>query len=514
MADELIRFLLNLDTSSVREEELEGAMHWVIPTAILGDDQVIEGNDGAYLYPGAENAKSADLWNHMPIVADHPKEGDKFVSARSPEWLNARKVGLMLNSHHDDGRLWTESWLNQERTKKIDIRIYNAVKAKQQMEVSTGLKASVQRTPGKKGGKAYKGRVHSYKPDHLAILPDKAGAFSIAMGGGLFANQAAQPEGEVTVLQRAAMLALEPLGIKLTANEVSFSDITSQLSAALAAKLGEPGQYWRGYICDVFKDWCVYRTDADYRSDTLWMVEYKVANDAVTLTTEPVQVQRSTTYKEVTGSRTYVRNESGGLSVLSPDPVPDPKETEMAFNKKDHITALISNGVYAEGDRAELEKMPDGILEKIKVPVAVSPPPPPAPVLTNTQPANQPAAKLTREELLALMPPDWVAVHNQGQKALTQRRTQLIGIVKASPNNAFTDQALSEMDIDNLAAIANLAKGTATPAQDPRFLEGFDPSQVGVEDYSGQAAPLGVVVTNAAGPGEADGLDLPKMKWE
>ena len=54
------------------------------------------------------------------------------------------------------------------------------------MEVSTGLKTYNVEKEGFHDGVLYKAVARNLRPDHLALLPDQKGAYSIEQGGGLF----------------------------------------------------------------------------------------------------------------------------------------------------------------------------------------------------------------------------------------------------------------------------------------------------------------------------------------
>lgn len=503
-----------------RKDTLEGRPHLVVPCTMLKDDMVIEGSKGPILYPGIENKKSVPAWDHMPIVVDHPKSGSKFVSARSKQWIDARKVGIILNTAHD-GKLVTECWFDEARTKQIDKRVYDAIVNDQPMETSTGLGAEVEWNKGRQNGKAYKGIARDYKPDHLAILPDAIGALSVAAGGGLFANMATMPEGTQTVLSRSAEKLLNQIKVEMLNNELSFSQTTSQLSDLLAAKLGQPGKYWSGYICEVYGDRVIFR---DYPStpgydgprDQLYLIEYTVEDDTVALKGDPKQVERVVRYETV-DNEVLVSNEAGDLVPTAEivPPVPT-KESDMAFDKKAHVSALITNGVIEESQRATFEALPDATVQAMKVPAKPATPPTPEvkaePVVANAAPAT---AKMSREEVVALLGPEFMEVHNQGQEALKTSKARYIEVIKANPNNKFSDEMLANMKLPQLAAMAELARTTTPTPADTGFVDGWHP------DFSGMAAPApGVIGNQAAGgkkkgppEGEKGGLKLPRMTF-
>jgi hypothetical protein len=436
MAREFYRFTVNVGGTKLRRETLEGRPHLVAEGAIIPDG-VMKGLEGPFNYPHEENVKSVPRWNHMPIVLYHPTVNNQLVSARQVDVLNTRKVGLILNTRHD-GKVRAEFWFDEERTKEVDERVYNSLIEEKPIEVSTGLGAQCDRVPGEVGGVKHNGNLSDYEPDHVAVLPDKTGAFSIAMGGGIFAN--------------------------IANLEMSYDQIRAAVSAALEAKYSQPGYSWNGYLLDVFDGYLVYcMTDSEYNR-ICYRLDYTVKDGKVELSGEPVEVVRTVQYKDVKNEE--VIQEVSGLSRVSE------KEKGMAFDKKAHVNSLIGNG-FEEGDRQWLEGLPDDKLQKIlPKQVPVSPPPVP-PVVVNQTPA---VPQLTQEQLLAVLGPQWLAVHNQGLKALANTKKQLIETIKANPNNKFTDEYLNNVqDLDMLAGMAELAKTGTPQAGNAMFQNGWDP---------------------------------------
>lgn len=507
MPRQRLQLVINL-RGKFRRATLEGRPHLVVPGVIL-KEEVLNGSEGPVFYPADQNKASANKWNHIPIVVDHPKVGNKFVSARSPQWVDSRKVGVLFNTQSDEeGKLSPEFWFDEERTKKIDQRVYDAIINEKPMEVSTGLEVEVTELKEEAtfNGSKYKRTASNYEPDHLAVLPDKVGALPVAKGGGLFANESKEmPESVQQVLGRSAEETLSRIGGNLTNNELSFGDTTRQLSDLLSAKFGEPGKYWPGSVCEVYKDRVIFRKNYDYRADGLWMISYSSKDDEVSLTGDASQVERVVSYQAA--NETYTANEAGDLV-----PVPM-KENLMAFDKKAHLATLIGNGGYGETDRAWLEGLPDATLERIKpIPVAapvVSPPTPAPPVANQGQ---LPAGPLTMEQLRAVLPPQFFTVHEQGQKALDKARAGYVEKIKANPRNVFSDAQLAAIsDLDTLAAMAQLAEQPVANQQPTSpFLNGWQP------DYLGAAAPIpgsGQVANQGADPPEAEGLPLPSLQF-
>lgn len=451
-----------------RRDTLEGRPHIVVPCTMLVEG-VINGSGGPLFYPKEENGKNPSRWNNMPIVVYHPMTPDgKPKSAREPAVINSRGIGRLLNTQHDDA-LRTECWFDEERTRSIDQRVYTAITNDIQMEVSTGLGLEVEETPGTYNEIAYNGIARDHEPDHLAILPDKVGACSIPMGGGLFANEEKEPESLRLVLHSSLANAVKAIGVKAdVGNELSFDRITGMLCEALSAKYGEKGKYWRGYIQETFSDYVVFSDG----NGNLMSIGYTADDSSVSLKDDAVPVVRVVEYVTADG-QAYVGNQSGSLVL---------KERSMPFDKKAHLDALTANGQIDAGQRAEFEKLSDTVLQAMKV---VTPTPAPVanqnPVPTPTPIGGQAPVQLTMEQLKQVLPPQFWAVHNQGQKALEKTKADLISTIMAAPGNKFDATYLNNMqDLDLLSGMAEIAKSVTvqnqqTAANGGMFQNGWQP---------------------------------------
>lgn len=176
-------------SGATRRATLNGREHIVAPLSLIVPG-VLNGSKGPLYYPQEEIARSAKLWNHVPIVVYHPLVDGQHVSARDPDVLNAQGIGVILRAAAN-GKLTAEGWFDVEQTRKIDNRILEALEAGKPIELSTGLFTDNEIAPD---GSAYEDKPYSfvarnYRPDHLAILPDQVGACSVKDGCGVLVNQ-------------------------------------------------------------------------------------------------------------------------------------------------------------------------------------------------------------------------------------------------------------------------------------------------------------------------------------
>lgn len=184
--------ICNFSPASVRLETLEEKEYVVVPMVILTEG-VHNGSSGPLYYPPEELSKTPVAWNHKPVVVYHPTMNGEPLSASEPHIINSRKVGLMMNTRWENGKLKSEAWLDRNKANKVDPRIMETVDKLETMELSTGVFLDIDKTAGNWNGEPYVGIARNFRADHLALLPDQVGACSLQDGAGLLRN--ARKEG-------------------------------------------------------------------------------------------------------------------------------------------------------------------------------------------------------------------------------------------------------------------------------------------------------------------------------
>jgi hypothetical protein len=175
-------------SGAIQRSSRNGRNYLVAPMTLIVPG-VLPGSHGPLLYPPDELAKNPSDWNAIPIVCRHPQVNGRFVSARHPEIIETYGLGQLYNAQYGD-KLTAEGWFDEEDTKRVDHRIYDALVNATVMEISTGLFSSTEKGRGVWNGRGYHGTARNYRPDHLAVLPDQKGACSVEDGCGLFVNLA------------------------------------------------------------------------------------------------------------------------------------------------------------------------------------------------------------------------------------------------------------------------------------------------------------------------------------
>jgi hypothetical protein len=483
MDQQLVNLVFNLKPSGIRYEYLDGRQHLVADTNML-TQEVIEGSLGPIFYTDEENAKWVQSWDHKPAVVYHPEKDGKGVTAADPTILNSSRLGIILNTRYDK-KLRTQTWLDVEKMDNLVPEIHKRLKAGEAIEVSTGLNIDLERTAGEYNGKKYIGIARNYRPDHLAILPDRTGAYSVAAGGGMgvvneeayntrwtqamreklakadfgdpanmsfpINNQedldsAAKLLGHAndpsTVRKRLIAIATRK-GLKVpeswskVANELSHSQLDCAIGIALRAKLEANGQRWGGWISDVFDDYIIY-----YENGQSFLLYYKADDNGVTFDGEPTAVELVSLYQTADGQQ-----------------IGNNLKTEIEdMGKKEIIDGLLAANVgWEESDRPELMKMGEPQLGKMLS--GAKPVKQPA-VVTNTKVVNSPKPGDKWGEFIASAPAEFqemiadVTAFNQQKRAEYIQTIIANGAAKGLEINA---EALAEYKTDALQLMADLS---------------------------------------------------------
>lgn len=287
---QLTKLMIANGKAKATRKVLDGKTYWVTPASILVEG-VLEGSDGAIFYPAEENTKNPSIWNKHPLTAGHPTHNGQPATAHNPDVLSKVGMGFFDNAKAmKGGKIRGEAWFEEEATKRVDIGIYNDLRAGRPIELSTGLLLRKTKAPegSNYNGKPYGHVASDYKPDHIAVLRNSKGACSIKDGCGILVNQ----------------------GDTLVANEaLCHAEVRRQLTELIDKKYGrvnglEPYSYV--YIEDVFDKKVIYSKGRD-----LYELGYSKNNKTgvVALSSDvPVKVRKVVSYKSV--ENTDVVNET------------------------------------------------------------------------------------------------------------------------------------------------------------------------------------------------------------
>lgn len=452
-----------------RMERLHGR-DWIVAPMVMLTSGVHDGSNGPLYYPLEELEKTPSVWNMKPIVVYHPDNNGAATTATDPVELERRQVGMVMHAECGDGKLRAEAWLERDRLDLVDPRILESIDRGQMVEVSTGLHTDNMFEPGRHEGQEYQHVARNYRPDHLAILPDKIGACSIKGGCGLLQQNELRP----------------------TDNALSHGNTQALIEKALREQHGS-----RCWITDVYPAFVVYeKSTGEVRSDlpmetVFYRQPYTLKKGQVELTGAP---------ETVTPVREY-RLDDGQLV----------GNTRERFAMCEKIDALIDNDAssWDEGDREFLAGQPDAVIDKI----AANAYKPPAasgddededgkpgkgkrkmPPTKNESPAPAPSV----DEYIDSAPPEIRDVLTAGIAAHNSEKATLIAGITSNESSKFTAEQLNAKGLEELQMLHTLA-AQPEPAPHATTSPRFD----------GQAAP-----TRNAAAGEGEGLALPTMTFD
>lgn len=478
-----------------RRTVLNGRDFIIAPMTMLVEG-VLNGSKGPAYYPAdlVTNQALVNTWNGMPIVVYHPQdENGGFVSARRPDVAEKAEVGRVYNAETQSGeraKLRGEAWFDVEACNRVDKRIVLNLEAGRPIELSTGMgSATLVPVEGSANfnGKPYEYTVTNYSPDHLAVLPDMAGACSVSDGCGVLANQ------------------------------LSHADVRDQLWELLREKYPakydsdfKPVDY--AYLTDVYDDFCVYERNGD-----LYKVGYSASDSGVTFKGEPEKVNRVVEYVPVNNS----------------DPTAPVEEPNTMATKTEQVAYLVANCACWKGQEAALTSTPDAVLNGIyqaAVKPVDAPAATPAPAhvtapVVNSQPAPVPVAQpvtpqvMSPQEWFSAMPESFKPVWNHAVEIEGRERTTLVAQLTNHLTDANQKQAAAQMfmgkPLNELRMLVNCMPKAVQPISTP-----FMPNSGGSTGFATPSFGLnpGEVfepVANAqADQGDDEPLMLPVWNYE
>lgn len=150
-----------------------------------------------------------EQWNGRPVPIRHPQMGGMYVSANSPDILEAVNGGYFFGAYAVDGKLKGEMWLDITKIASMgDVMAMQAIEKLERgemVEVSTAYWCDVVPTNGEFNGASYDGVQYNIKADHVALLPDQEGECSIEDGCGAGRRNAAdEPTAMIALDVRAS----------------------------------------------------------------------------------------------------------------------------------------------------------------------------------------------------------------------------------------------------------------------------------------------------------------------
>lgn len=541
----------------LRYETLNGRKY-AVASVVMIQEGVHCGSGGCLFYPAKQLSRNVKAWDGKPVTVYHPTLNGQPISAAA-DTAKKQIIGFVKNTTWDkkNKKLRGEVWVDIVKANKRDPRIMKAIKNDKPMEVSTGLYGAVDGKSGVWNTESYDATTSDYEPDHLALLPDVAGACSVQDGCGLFQNRRWEDPKKKQLTDYLASLTIGtqeeanavadlidngthiPARIHvgrvilakglelpgnwnkkpLATNELSYSNINSNLGKALDKHYPYSKTSGYAWVADVYQTFVVY----GYQG-RLWQVNYKVdEQDNVTLEGTPVEVKRVTEYRTVAG------NDFVGNATMSTS------EKDSQMTKMQKVAALTSNADsgWDESDEVELMKIDDKILDKMIANLGdpdeedddeeeelVDDKPPKVnsgkscgctdgkkcgdkkkgmKANAETKP-EEPAKPTDVPGYLETLPPEVRKVVQLGLNSYANRQESLVTKIMTNKKNKFSKERLMNMEQADLEAMAALIEEPAAPVSNglhPMFGGNFMGNAGGPPPSQGEMTETALVMPSS-----------------
>ena len=257
-------------TGQIKTHTHDGAELIVVPVVAI-----VEGVLNNHLVPAEEFGKFFHAWEGVPVPVQHPEMNGQPVSANLPDMIDARAIGRFHNVTVNGNKLKGELWIDPAKAEKKGFSdVVEMFRNGEMVEVSTAYFADTEPTSGEFNGKSYVGIHRNLRPDHLAVLPNKVGACSVAAGCG--APRINQKGVIMGIADRLKSL----FGVKTNAE--SFSEIESAVYRALNPK-GMDQERWP---VEVYDGRVVYNDGGE-----LYSRDFSMNEGEIEFSSDPVQVR-------------------------------------------------------------------------------------------------------------------------------------------------------------------------------------------------------------------------------
>ncbi len=502
-------------TDQIRTESYLGREYLVVPCVALVEG-VLHSANAAHpeLALASEFGRYPSAWDGRPLVMNHPKVNGQYVSANSPAVLRDWSFGMLFNTQLDGSKLKTEAWIDMGRVNELGGEFASTVEriqSGQVVELSTGLFASVEETPGRYQGLDYAGVWRSVAPDHLAFLSEGTlGACSVADGcgvprinmfrhvkpnkedcgcgcGGTCNN--GEPavakdhdhththththEGDAPQVNEHVLSMFAELGVQqVDGIDPEILEQVSTRQNKMAERFGMlipnalpvdmPFENAQKLVrnklseaCDLFaiytmtSEVVVYET---WDSMDLWQRTYTISEDGsmVTLGAEQTKVNLLTKVVPVTNSQSTEAGEDDESKTEDEDEMNRPNQGQSTSSEGEPVMSK-DNG--------------NGATEVTTGDVTTSTP------ATPTTPAVNEAPKvLTTAEYIAQAPAEVREVLQESMKLHADKKASLVANLKANDRCDYTEDELKAMSVGDLERLAKLANVPVTyaPPSAPR----------------------------------------------
>lgn len=166
-------------TGNAVSKTVNGREILVVPV-VSAQEQVMNGE----LVLAEELGRYMETWNDNPVVINHPKKNNQFISGRG---VDVPKFGRTYNTRLEEGKLKTEAHIDVAETNAAGAsgkKLVSDLRAGKVLPVSWGWFRDPVPAQGSFKGVEFFAVAKRIVPDHLAILTSEDGACSVADGCG------------------------------------------------------------------------------------------------------------------------------------------------------------------------------------------------------------------------------------------------------------------------------------------------------------------------------------------
>lgn len=501
----VLNILAEASTDSIRTEQYQGRDFLVVPVVALVEGVLHSANaENPELALAEEFGRYPASWNGRPIVMNHPKVDNNYVSANSPQVLEEWSFGMTFNSIMDGDKLKTEAWLDLDKINSSDTEYglemqstVERIQSGQMVEISTGLFASVESSEGMHNNNAYSGVWRSVAPDHLAFLSEGVlGACSIDQGCGVprlnmlqraeplknncscggHTMPATQTDTTTTSTNTVRTNAERASKMETRINTLLINELPEDLTFEDARKMVKNS--FESASIDLYHIYAMTASTVVYELwDTckLYQRSYSITDNSATLSDDAVEVNLMTKIVPVSGNLPVTANSSYSDSTDDDDENP----RSSAGDDEDEPTPEEETDMSTQSETtAETNTAPAGEVSTQTT-------------TDNTDGAGAVAVNTTTEAPLTVnayldgAPAELREVLESGLRMHNQRKAELVDSLKSNSRCDFSEDELNSMSMTVLERTAKLAQ---------------------VPSYAGQTGPR----TNATATTTSDQNSVPK----
>ena len=422
---------------TVRRADLNGRPHLVAPATIIVPG-VLAGNAGPIYYGEDEIGKDPAIWNHIPIVVDHPFNNGEPTSARTSKVLNNTGIGVVLGAKAN-GKLTVETWFDIENTRRINPAILSKLEAGQPIELSTGLGMDREDTQGSftLNGKTveFNSIARNFRPDHLAILTDKKGACSNDDGCGVLINQIAVENSRLIGFTGEADNHIH--GVQIDEDGFGVTEFKD------------------GHV-HLIKDFRVQSADGHKHGlERTTLMDSGINNTHTKEATMDVAKKKTIVDNLVTNCPCWEEGDREVLNGFADDKLEALDKNVTVVNAGREAVKLAKTAVksFKDGEREFTFNSKTGSWDGVGEvkPKAVE-------VVVNTDPTKtEPPKQLTEDEWMAAAPANIRSVVTNAMAVETKQKSDCIATVVANENFDYTQEQLETKELGELQILAKAA---------------------------------------------------------